>query len=130
MNKNAILTYQVNNDKKIAELDQLHSQLYISLGSPFQLLTDQQECYTWGGYLIWQEDKQAELIGYQNWNISLDYQIQLYNQVIDKLSNGVIQLKLNIDNVIYIKEYKKRKRNKKKLVEITDYIQLRLMLGA
>jgi hypothetical protein len=129
IDKTIPLTRQILNDQKIQQLDQLRSQLYLDLGSPFQPLTQGTESYNWGGYIIWQEDKQAELIGYQNWTISLDYQIRIYTQTIDKLSNGVIQLKLNIDNVIYIEEYKKRKRNKKKVVELFNYIQLKLMLG-
>ena len=134
INKEAVLTHQIHNDQLIATLDTLRSQLYISLGSPFQLLAigdDVGDGYRWGGaYIIWQEDKQAELVGYQNLNLDLNYLITIYKQVLDKLIPGVIQLQLNLGNVIYIEEYKKRKRNKKKVVSINNYQQLKLMLGA
>jgi hypothetical protein len=132
INKEAVLTHQLHNDQLIATLDTLRSQLYLALGSPFQLLAvgdDQPEHFTIGQYIIWQEDKQAELIGYQNWTISLIYQIQVYKQTLDKLGYGVIQLQLSLGNVIYIEEYKKRKRNKKKVVSIfNNVVQLKLGL--
>ena len=135
INKDAVLTHQIQNDQLIKKLDQLRQDLYIALDSPFQLQLvskddSMPEYYQIGQYIIWQEDKQAELYGYQNFTIPLSYQIQIYTQVLDKLSNGVIQLQLDIGNVIYIKEYKKRKRNKKKVVQVTNYVQLKLMLGA
>jgi len=134
IDKDAILTHQINNDLLIQQLDTLRSQLYIALGSPFQLQLVKEEddgapdYYSIGQYIIWQEDKQAELVGYQSFNTPLQYSINVYKQVLDKLSNGVIQLKLPIDNVIYIEEYKKRKRNKKKVVSFDDYV-VQLKLG-
>ena len=122
INKDAILTHQLQTDQLIKQLDNLRSQLYIALGSPFQLQLvteeDADTSYNIGQYIIWQEDKQAELYGYQSFTIPLSYQIQVYTQVLDKLQDNVIQLQLPIDNIIYIKEYKKRKRNKKKVVSI------------
>jgi len=134
INKEAVLTHQLHNDHLIATLDTLRSQLYVALGSPFQLLLttdiDEQDGYAWGGsYFVWQEDKQAELIGYQNLNTPLPYVINVYKQVLDKLIPGVIQLQLSLGNVIYIEEYKKRKRNKKKVVSINNnVVQLKLGL--
>ena len=136
INPKAVLTQQLHTDSLIKQLDTLRSQLYVALGSPFQLLLttdiDERDGYAWGGaYIIWQEDKQAELIGYESLNIDLDYKISVYKQVLDKLIPGVIQLQLSLGNVIYIEEYKKRKRNKKKVVSIfSNVIQLKLMLGA
>lgn len=136
INKNAVLTTQLLNDQKIATLDTLRSQLYIALGSPFQLLSDieEQDGYKLGVYLIWQEDSQAELLGYQNWDIPLDYQLSLYKKVLDKLKrsgyNGNIQLKLDLgNNVIYIEEYKKRKRNKKPKDNVIFFNVVQLKLG-
>ena len=132
IDKDAVLTHQLLNDSKIATLDTLRSQLYVALGSPFQLLAvgdDNGDGYQLANYFIWQEDKQAELIGYQNLNIDLDHKITVYKQVLDKLIPGVIQLQLSLGNVIYIEEYKKRKRNKKKVVSIfNNVVQLKLGL--
>ena len=132
INKEAVLTHQLHNDHLIATLDTLRSQLYVALGSPFQLLAvgdDQPEHFIIGQYIIWQEDKQAELIGYQNLNTPLQYTINVYKKVLDKLIPGVIQLQLSLGNVIYIEEYKKRKRNKKKVVDIfNNVVQLKLGL--
>lgn len=133
INKDAVLTHQLHTDNLIKQLDNLRSQLYIALGSPFQLLAvgdDVGDGYTWGGaYIIWQEDQQAELIGYQNFTIPLPYQIQVYKQVLDKLSNGVIQLQLPIDNIILI-DFVKKKRIKRKnnIINLNNVVQLKLGL--
>lgn len=134
IDKDAVLTHQLRTDNLIQQLDKLKQDLYIALGSPFQLqlVTEDDygttESYRIGQYIIWQEDKQAELVGYQSFNIPISYQIQVYKQVLDKLVPGVIQLQLDIGNVIYIEEYKKRKRNKKKVVSFNDYV-VQLKLG-
>ena len=133
IDKDAVLTHQLQNDRLIQQLDTLRSQLYVALGSPFQLLIVTEddgadESYNIGQYIIWQEDKQAELAGYQNFNTPLPYQIAVYKQVLDKLIPGVIQLQLSLGNVIYIEEYKKRKRNKKKVIELSNVVQLKLRL--
>lgn len=134
INKEAVLTHQIQTDNLIKQLDTLRSQLYVALGSPFQLLAvgdDQPEHYNIGQYIIWQEDKQAELVGYQNWTISLTYQIQVYKQVLDKLIPGVIQLQLDIGNIILVDFVKKKRiRKKNNVTYINNYIQLKLMLGA
>lgn len=63
INSKAILSYQLHIDNLIKQLDTLRSQLYIALGSPFQLLAitqdDEDTSYNIGQYIIWQEDKQS-----------------------------------------------------------------------
>lgn len=136
INKDAVLTHQLQNDQLIKQLDALRSQLYILLGSPFQLLSniEEEDGYKLGAYFIWQEYQQAELIGYQNWSISLDYQINVYKQVIDRLHkrgyNGNIQLKLDLgDNIILI-DFVKKKRIKRKnnIINLNNVVQLKLGL--
>ena len=134
INKDAVLTHQLHNDQLIAQLDTLRSQLYVALGSPFQLLTTDDnngDGYTIGQYLIWQEDKQAELVGYQNLNTPLQYTINVYKQVLDKLIPGVIQLQLDLGNIILVDFVKKKRiRKKNNVTYIDNYQQLKLMLGA
>ena len=134
INKEAVLTHQQQTDNLIKQLDTLRSQLYVALGSPFQLLLttdiDEQDGYAWGGaYIIWQEDKQAELVGYQNLNIDLDYKITVYKQVLDKLIPGVIQLQLDIGNIILVDFVKKKRiRKKNNVTYINNVVQLKLGL--
>lgn len=137
IDKDAVLTHQLQTDQLIKTLDNLRSQLYIALGSPFQLqlvndTDDADTSYNIGQYIIWQEDKQAELYGYQSFTIPLSYQIQVYKQVLDKLIPGVIQLQLPIDNIILIDFVKKKRVRIKKnnVVDLNSYTQLQLMLGA
>lgn len=62
INKDAVLTHQLHNDQLIAQLDALRSDLYIALGSPFQLqlITEEEDgstdSYRIGQYIIWQEE--------------------------------------------------------------------------
>ena len=135
INKDAVLTHQLQTDQLIQQLDQLKSQLYIALGSPFQLqlvsdTEDADTSYNIGQYIIWQEDKQAELYGYQSFNIPLSYQIQVYKQVLDKLQGDVIQLQLPIDNIILVDFVKKKRVRIKKnnVVQLQDVVQLKLGL--
>lgn len=136
IDKDAVLTHQLQTDQLIKTLDQLKQDLYIALGSPFQLQLVSEddsapECYNIGQYIIWQEDKQAELIGYQNWTIPLTHQIKIYKKELDKLSSGVIQLQLPIDNIILIDFVKKKRVRAKKnnIISLNNYTQLQLMLG-
>ena len=133
INKEAVLTHQLHNDQLIATLDTLRSQLYVALGSPFQLLAvgdENNDGYRWGGvYIIWQEDKQAELVGYQNWTTPLQYQINVYKKAIDKLGYGVIQLQLDIGNIILVDFVKKKRiRKKNNVTYINNVVQLKLGL--
>jgi len=134
INKDATLTHQIETDQLIKTLDQLKSQLYIKLGSPFQLLLIREEddgaseYYQIGQYIIWQEDKQAELYGYQSFNIPLQYSINVYKQVLDKLTPGVIQLQLPIDNVILV-DFVKKKRVRIKKNNVIDINVVQLQLG-
>lgn len=135
IDKDAVLTHQLHTNQLISTLDKLRSQLYIALGSPFQLLAvgdDAPEDYRIGQYIIWQEDKQAELYGYQSFTIPLSYQIQVYKQVLDKLTSGVIQLQLDVGNIILVDFVKKKRVRVKKnnVVNLNNYTQLQLMLGA
>lgn len=137
IDKNAVLKHQLQTDQLIKTLDQLRSDLYIALGSPFQLqLVSEEEdadtSYRIGQYVIWQEDRQAELYGYQSFTIPLSYQIQVYKQVLDKLQDNVIQLQLPLDNIILVDFVKKKRVRVKKnnVVYIQDVVQLKLMLGA
>jgi len=134
INPKAILSHQLQTDNLIKKLDTLRSQLYIALGSPFQLLAvgdENNDGYRWGGaYIIWQEDKQAELAGYESLNIDLDYKISVYNQVLDKLIPGVIQLQLDIGNIILV-DFVKKKRirvRKNNVTYIDNVVQLKLGL--
>ena len=134
IDKDAVLTHQLQTDQLIKQLDALKQQLYIALGSPFQLQLvteeDADTSYSIGQYIIWQEDKQAELIGYQSFTIPLSYQIQVYKQAIDKLIPGVIQLQLPIDNIILVDFVKKKRVRIKKnnVVQLQDVVQLKLGL--
>lgn len=132
INPKAILSYQIHTDNLIKQLDALRSQLYIALGSPFQLIAvgdDELEYYTIGQYIIWQEDQQAELQGYQDINIDLNYQIKLYKQVIDKLVPGVIQLRLDVGKIILVDFVKKKRIRKKNNVTYSNnVVQLKLGL--
>jgi hypothetical protein len=132
INPKAVLTQQLHTDSLIKQLDTLRSQLYVALGSPFQLLLttdiDERDGYAWGGaYIIWQEDKQAELIGYESLNIDLDYKISVYKQVLDKLIPGVIQLQLSLGNIILVDFVKKKHiRKKNNVTYINNVVQLKL----
>jgi len=134
INPKAVLTHQLHNDHLIATLDTLRSQLYVALGSPFQLLLttdmDERDGYAWGGaYIIWQEDNQAELVGYQNLNIDIDYKIAIYKQVLDKLIPGVIQLQLDIGKIILVDFVKKKRIRKKNNVTYINNNVVQLKLG-
>ena len=132
INKEAVLTHQLQTDNLIKQLDTLRSQLYIALGPPFQLLAvgdDQPEHYYIGQYIIWQEDKQAELVGYESLNIDLNYKIAVYKQVLDKLIPGVIQLQLDLGNIILVDFVKKKRiRKKNNVTYINNVVQLKLGL--
>ena len=132
IDKEAVLTHQLQTDNLIKQLDTLRSQLYVALGSPFQLLAvgdDQPEHYCIGQYIIWQEDKQAELVGYESLNIDLNYKISVYKQVLDKLIPGVIQLQLDIGNIILVDFVKKKRiRKKNNVTYINNVVQLKFGL--
>jgi len=135
INPKAVLSHQLHTDNLIKQLDTLRSDLYIALGSPFQLqlVTEDDDgstdSYRIGQYIIWQEDNQAELIGYQSFTIPLQYSINVYKQVLDKLIPGVIQLKLPIDNIILVDFVKKKRiRSKKNNVVNINVVQLKLGL--
>lgn len=128
----AVLTRQLHTDSLIKQLDTLRSQLYVALGSPFQLLTtedDNGDGYQLASYIIWQEDKQAELLGYESLNIDLDYKISVYKQVLDKLMPGVIQLQLDLDEIILVDFVKKKRVRKKNNVTYINNNVVQLKLG-
>jgi hypothetical protein len=89
INKNAILTHQITLEYNLGYLFLLKQELYILLDKPFRQLPntdDNGDGYNLNGFIIWQEDEAAELPSFRNFNDSVDYQIILYQLLIDKLT--------------------------------------------
>jgi len=98
IDKDAVLTHQLQTHQQIKHLDHLKSQLYVLLDSPFRSLNDPDEDdgYHFNSYIIWQEDKQAEIPNNSNYNDCLLSQIRAYQSAIDKIkypSYNVVKIK-------------------------------------
>lgn len=86
INKNAVLTYQLQLHQKIKHINHLKSQLYIKLNNPFRVLknVDEDDGYILGSFIIWQDEKQAESILINNsYNNCLDSQIREYQILLE-----------------------------------------------